>query len=109
MVSAISSNHSIAAPLQSNVGFKVGDGRNIRFWSNSWLGHAAPLLFMFLRFYNLSLQQSLSVAEVHNPTDNSINLSWRRPLQSRELCMRESLIAEVERGLVFSDGEDSKI
>ncbi|XP_073259780.1 receptor-like protein 9DC3 [Populus alba] len=29
MVSAISLNHSIAAPIQSNVGFKVGDGRNI--------------------------------------------------------------------------------
>ena len=28
MVSAISLNHSKAAPLQSNVGFKVGDGRN---------------------------------------------------------------------------------
>jgi hypothetical protein len=64
---------------------------------------------MFPRLYNLSLQQSLSIAEVHNPTDKSINLSWRRPLRSRELCMRESLIAEVERGLIFSDGEDSKI
>ena len=109
MVSAISLNHSISAPIQSNVGFKVGDGRNIRFWSDSWLGYAAPLQFMFPRLYNLSLQQSLSVAEVHNPTDNSINLSWRRPLRSRELCMCESLIAEVERGLVFSDGEDNKI
>jgi hypothetical protein len=109
MVSAISLNHSISAPLQSNVGFRVGDGRNIRFWSNSWLGHAAPLQFMFPRLYNLSLQQYLSIAEVHNPSDNSINLSWRRPLRSHELCMRESLIAEVERGLVFSDGEDSKI
>ena len=28
MVSAISLNHSIAAPIQSNVGFKVGDGRD---------------------------------------------------------------------------------
>jgi hypothetical protein len=109
LVSAISLNHSISAPLQSNVGFKVGDGRNIRFWSDSWLGHAAPLQFMFPRLYNLSLQQSLSIAEVHNQSDNSINLSWRRPLRSRELCMRESLIAEVERGLVFSDGEDRKI
>jgi mannosylglycoprotein endo-beta-mannosidase len=75
MVFAISLNHNIAAPLQSNVRFKVGDGRNIRFWSDSWLGYAAPLQFMFPRLYNLSLQQSLSIAEVHNPTDNSINLS----------------------------------
>jgi hypothetical protein len=80
MVSAISLNHSIAALLQSNVGFKVGDGRNIRFWSDSWLGYATPLQFMFPRLYNLSLQQSSSIAEGHNPTDNSINLSWRRPL-----------------------------
>ena len=109
MVSSISLNHNIAAPIQSNVGFKVGDGRNIRFWSDSWLGYVAHLQFMFPRLYDLSLQQSLRVAEVHNPTDNSINLSWRRPLQPRELCMCESLIAEVERGLVFSDGEDNKI
>jgi len=106
MVSAISLHHSIVAPLQSNVRFKVGDGRNIRLWSDSWLGYATPLQFMFPRLYNLSLQQSSSIAKVHNPTDNSINLSWRRPLRSRELCMWESLIAEVERGLVFSDGED---
>jgi hypothetical protein len=75
MVSAISLNHNIAAPLQFNVRFKVGDGRNIRFWSDSWLGYAAPLQFMFPRLYNLSLQQSLSIGKVHNPTDNSINLS----------------------------------
>ena len=109
MVSAISLNHSIAAPIQSNVGFKVGDGRNIRFWFDSWLGYAAPFQFMFPRLYNLSLQQSLSIVEVYNPTYNSINLSWRRPLRFRELCMCESLIAEVEHGLVFSDGEDNKI
>jgi hypothetical protein len=64
---------------------------------------------MFPRLYNLSQQESLSLTEVHSPTDTSLNLSWRRPLQSRELCKRESLIAEVECGLVFFDGEDNII
>jgi len=67
MVSAISLNHNIVASLQSNVGFKVCDGRNIRFWFDSLLGSATPLQFMFPRFYNLSLQQSLSIVEIHNP------------------------------------------
>jgi hypothetical protein len=45
---------------------------------------------------------------VYSPIDNSVSLTWRRNLRSRELCMREILIVEVECGLVFSGGEDSK-
>jgi len=48
-------NHSIATPLQTNIEFKVGDERNIRFWTDSWLGFTTPLQFMFPRLYNLSL------------------------------------------------------
>jgi hypothetical protein len=64
---------------------------------------------MFPRLYNLSLQQSLSLTEVHSPTNTSLNLSWGKPLQSREFCIRESLLTEVERGPVFFDGKGSKI
>ena len=42
-------------------------------------------------------------------TDTSLDLFWRRPLQPRESCMRESLIVEVQHGLVFSDGVDCKL
>jgi len=75
MVSAISLNQSIVIPLQSNVRFKVGDGRNIKFWTNSWLGFATPLQLLFPRLYNLSLQQSINLADVYSPTDTSLNLS----------------------------------
>jgi hypothetical protein len=33
----------------------VGDGRNIRFWTDSWLGSATPLRLLFPRLYKLSL------------------------------------------------------
>jgi hypothetical protein len=54
MVSVISSSQSIATLLHLNVGFKVGDGRNIRFWTDSWLGSATTLQLLFPRHYNLS-------------------------------------------------------
>jgi hypothetical protein len=103
IVSAIFSTQNIANLLHANVGFNVGDGRNIRFWTDSWLGSATTLQLLFPRLYNLSLQQNTSLA------DTSFNLSWRRPLRPRENCMRESLIAEVQRGLIFSDGADCKL
>ena len=60
------------------------------------------------RLFNISLQQLVGLANVYSPIDNSVSLTWRRNLRSRKLCMREILIVEVERGLVFSGGEDSK-
>jgi hypothetical protein len=109
IVSAIFSTQNISNLLHANVGFKVGDGRNIRFWTDSWLGSITTLQLLFPRLYNLSLQQKSSLADICDLTDTSFNLSWRRPLQPRENCMRESLIAEVQRGLIFSDGADRKL
>lgn len=109
MVSTIFTNESIIIPLKSNIGFKVGHDNNIWFWTNSWLGTATPLQILFLRLYNLSLQQSISLVDVYCLANNSVNLSWKRSLRSRELCMWESLFVEVERGLVFSEGEDIKV
>ncbi|XP_073265324.1 uncharacterized protein [Populus alba] len=109
IVSAIFSTQNIANLLHANVGFKVGDGRNIRFWTDSWLGSATTLQLLFPRLYNLSLQQNTSLADIYNLTDASLNLSWRRTFRPREICQRESLIAEVQRGLLFSDGADCKL
>ena len=75
MVSVISSPQSIANLLNPNVGFKVGDERNIRFWTDSWLGSATTLQLLFPRRYNLSLQQKTSLADIYNSTDSSLNLS----------------------------------
>jgi len=109
IVSTIFSTQNISNLLHANVGFKVGDGRNIRFWTDSWLGSTTTLQLLFPRLYNLSLQQKSSLADICDLTDTSFNLSWRRPLRPRENCMRESLIAEVQRGLIFSDGADRKV
>ncbi|XP_073263045.1 uncharacterized protein [Populus alba] len=109
IVSAIFSTQNIANLLHANVGFKVGDRRNIRFWTDSWLGSATNLQLLFPRLYNLSLQQNTSLADIYNLTYASLNLSWRRTLRPREICQRESLIAEVQRGLLFSDGADCKL
>jgi hypothetical protein len=109
MISTISSNQSIATPLQPNVKFGGGYRRKIRFWTDSWLGSATTLQLLFPRLYNLSLQQSINLADVYNPTNISLNLSWRWSFQPHEICTRESLTAEMKHGLVFFDGEDIKI
>jgi hypothetical protein len=108
IVLTFSTRESIAIRLKSSIGFKVGDDSNIWSWIDSWLGTPAPLHNLFPRLFNLSLQQLVSHANVYSPIDNSVSLTWRRNLRSRELCTREILIAGVERGLVFSGGEDSK-
>lgn len=58
---------------------------------------------------NIGFKKSISLVDVYCLADNSVNLSWKRSLRSRELCMWESLFVEVERGLVFSEGEDIKV
>jgi hypothetical protein len=108
IVSTFSTKESIAIPLKSTIWFNVSDDTNIWSWIDSWLGTPAPLNNLFPTLFNLSLQQSVGLANVYNLIDNSVSLTWRRNLRSRELRMRENLIAEVERGLVFSGGEDSK-
>jgi len=108
IVLTFSTRESIAIQLKSSIGFKVGDESNIWSWIDSWLGTPAPLHNLFPRLFNLSLQQLVGLANVYSPIDNSVSLTWRRNLRSRKLCMREILNAEVERGLVFSGGEDSK-
>jgi hypothetical protein len=57
------------------IGFKVGDGSNIRFWIDSWIGIPTPLQNFFPKLYNLYLQQSISLADVYSPADNLVSLS----------------------------------
>jgi hypothetical protein len=108
IVLTFSTRESIAIRVKSSIGFKVGDDSNIWSWIDSWLGTPAPLHNLFPRLFNLSQQQLVGHANVYSSIDNSVSLTWRRNLRSRELCMREILIVEVECGLVFSGGEDSK-
>ena len=75
IVSTIFSTQNISNLLHANVGFKVGDGRNIRFWTDSWLSSVTTLQLLFPTLYNLSLQQKSSLADIYNLTDTSFNLS----------------------------------
>ena len=98
IVSPFSIRESIAIPLKSSIGFTVSDDNNIWSWIDSWLGTPTCLHNLFPRLFNLSLQQSVGLANVYSPTDNSVSLTWRRNLMSHALCMRGNLIAEVECG-----------
>lgn len=41
----------------------VGNGNQIRFWEDSWMGNK-PLCFQFPRLYDISFSKNISVAEV---------------------------------------------
>ena len=75
IVLTFSTRESIAIPLKSSIGFKVGDDNNIWSWIDSWLGTPAPLHNLFPRLFNLSLQQSVGLANMYSPIDNSISLA----------------------------------
>jgi len=65
-------------------GFKVGDGRKVAFWFDSWVGNSA-FSISFPRLYRISLNPKGAVAHFWDSTHSSWSITFRRALKEEEL------------------------
>ena len=62
--------------------FKLGNGTQIRFWEDKWLGSQA-LKIQYLNLFNIVRKKQATVADVLNSTP--LNVSFRRALVGNKL------------------------
>ena len=90
-----------------NIGFTVGNGTKIRFWTDHWCGLAA-LSQSFPQLYALAVQRNARVDEVWDPNfgQGGWNLSFIRAFNDWELDLVGDLLT-VLRGYRLTLEEDS--
>ena len=87
--------------------WKVGDGKDISFWEDSWLSCGA-FKGVFPRLYSLSLAKEAKVAELgHWLNDVWVwQLDWRRSFFDWEKALLEQLVQNLQEVKPFVGEED---
>ena len=75
------------------VRWKVGDGRTIRFWEDTWVGTCC-LATQFSDLYILAEQKNVSLASVWD--GRTLKISFRRRVEPRLIRLWEELVSLVE-------------
>jgi len=75
------------------VRWKVGDGRTIRFWEDTWVGTCC-LATQFWDLYILAEQKNVSLASVWD--GRTLKISFRRRVEPRLIRLWEELVSLVE-------------
>jgi uncharacterized protein YjlB len=84
----------------------MGNGTQIRFWKDCWLG-SVPLCEKLPRLFSISMQKEETVARLRSLNgDEGWNFSWRQRLFVWETVLVEELIAAL-RSVVMSAVGDS--
>ncbi|GMQ04517.1 hypothetical protein CsSME_00049909 [Camellia sinensis var. sinensis] len=97
-------------PLVSNcLSFKVGNGENVRFWEDVWLGDIS-FVRSFPLLYRLAHSPNVSIALVacSSMTPISWNFDLIRNLNDREAGELASLLVVLE-GVSLSSSSDSRV
>lgn len=87
--------HEVKGWYERGIGWKLGNGRRVRFWHDVRCGEC-PLKTAFPRLFNINQQLDLSIGKLW---DNGWNLSFRRNLGNKEVEEWRELsahLAEVE-------------
>ena len=87
---------------------KLGDGRRIRFWEDTWEG-SQPFRIKFPNIFRLSLLRNKSVSNFITTTFNlepSWNLHLRRCVSDQEMAELSELVSSLERVRVCEVLED---
>jgi hypothetical protein len=72
--------------------FILHDGRQIRFWEDSWLG-TTPLNIQYPNLYNIVRRKDATVAEIFS--SRPLNVSFRRNLVVENLQSRHALVLRL--------------
>jgi hypothetical protein len=72
--------------------FILHDGRQIRFWEDSWLG-TTPLKIQYSNLYNIVLRKDAMVAEIFS--SRPLNISFHRNLVAENLLSWHALVMRL--------------
>jgi hypothetical protein len=85
--------------------WKVGNGRNIKFWEDHWFGHCS-LAILFWDLYVLVNEQNVSIAEVWDGVN--LKLTFRRCVD-HQLMQRWFDLKSIAESIKFDGTVDSLI
>jgi hypothetical protein len=85
--------------------WKVGNGRNIKFWEDHWFGHCS-LAILFWDLYVLVNEQNISIAEVWDGVN--LKLTFRRCVD-HQLMQRWYDLKSIAESIQFDGTADSLI
>jgi hypothetical protein len=89
--------------------FNVHDGRQTRFWEDSWLG-ITPLkqqysnLYKYSNLYNIVRRRNSTVVKIFS--SRLLNVSFRRSLVAENLLVWHELVGRI-MNIELTDGSDS--
>jgi hypothetical protein len=72
--------------------FKIGDGSQVRFWEDAWLGNIA-FKNLFPTLYDIVRKKSATIVKVFS--SNLLNVSFRRHLFGHNLIARHTIVAMI--------------
>jgi hypothetical protein len=72
--------------------FILHDGRQIRFWEDSWLG-TTPLKLQYPNLYNIVRRKDATVAKIFS--SRPLNVSFRRNLVAKNLLSWHDLVMRL--------------
>ena len=101
--------HPIASGMiRSKIRRSVGNGSNILFWQEVWLGPRA-LKAQFPRLFKISILPNGVISEFGSWTDNAWawNFQWTRPFRSRDFEEWSDLRAALDSVYLSLENEDS--
>jgi hypothetical protein len=83
---------SIKEDFFSMGNFILHDGRQIRFWEDSWLG-TTPLKIQYLNLYNIIRRKDAMVAKIFS--SKPLNVSFRRNLVAENVLSWHALVMRL--------------
>ena len=96
--------------LYIGVGFVVGDGSDVRFWMDGWVGKG-PLCGIFPRLFRLTVNKESSISEYVEVRGGSTfwNVHPRRSLRPSEGILYGELLNLLSNVFLCSNSKDSRI
>ena len=83
----------------------MGNGKNIRFWEDQWLGHTT-LATQYWELYSIANDHNVSVSEVWDGTN--LKITFRRFFDQEFMNLWFELL-EIAKSIMYTDVGDSLV